>query len=46
MSAMAEKPDDNTEGEDKARTEEAQRLVKEHADQQRELQDKLRRKLN
>lgn len=43
---MAKKPDDKREAEDKDRTDEARKIVKEHADDQRELLDRLRRKLN
>ncbi|WP_256465259.1 MULTISPECIES: hypothetical protein [unclassified Bradyrhizobium] len=42
---MAKKRDQEREAEDEARTDEARKVVKEHPDDQRELQDKLRRKL-
>jgi hypothetical protein len=44
--AMAKKPDQEREAEDKARTDEARKVVKDYADEQRELQENLRRKLS
>lgn len=40
------KKQEPTDDADKARTEEARKVVKDHADDQRELVDSLRRKMN
>ena len=46
MQGMAKKKPEPTSDADKARTDEARKVVNEHADDQRKLLDKLRRKMN